>query len=324
VVELAELTRRGQRSGAPPAPDAPAPKGPATSRQAARLKAAAVSLAMIGPAVVLYTVLTVVPVGVAVYLSLTDWNGFSSADFIGLDNYRHLFDDPNSTQSWYVTALIAAVGTVFEVGLGLAYALILKGRSRGNSFFRAVAYFPHVISALILGYLWAAILGTNGAINNTLAKFGFGPVGFLFDEHMALMSLIGVIVWAGFGFNVVLFVAALQTVPAELLEAAAIDGANRRQTNLRVVVPMIAPVVTIATVLNLVGLIRAYDIVVSLTGGGPAGSTQTFSYLILARSFEGTKVGYATAQAVFLMVVSAVLALVVTALRNRQDQAATG
>lgn len=319
MVELAALTRRGQRSGAVPGPGRPAP-----SLRATRLREAAVSVAMMGPAVVLYTVLTVVPVGVAIYLSLTDWNGFSHADFIGLDNYRHLFDDPASTQSWYVTALIAAFGTVFEVGLGLVYALILKGRSRGNSFFRAMAYFPHVISALVLGYLWAAILGTNGAINNTLAKFGVAPVGFLFDEHMALYSLIAVIVWAGFGFNVVLFVAALQTVPAELLEAAAIDGANKRQINLRVVIPMIAPVVTIATVLNLVGLIRAYDIVVSLTGGGPAGSTQTFSYLILVRSFEGTKVGYATAQAVFLMVVSAVLALVVTALRNRQDQAATG
>ncbi|MFI0943237.1 carbohydrate ABC transporter permease [Streptomyces sp. NPDC021020] len=319
MVELAELTRQGPRSGAAPGPAA----RPAPSRRAIRIREAAVSLAMMGPAVVLYTVLTVVPVGVAIYLSLTDWNGFSSVNFIGLDNYRHLFDDPSSTDSWYVTALIAVLGTVFEVGLGLVYALILKGRSRGNSFFRAVAYFPHVISALVLGYLWAAILGTNGAINNTLAKFGVEPVGFLFDENMALYSLIAVIVWAGFGFNVVLFVAALQTVPAELLEAAAIDGANRRQTNLKVVIPMIAPVVTIATVLNLVGLIRAYDIIVSLTGGGPAGSTQTFSYLILARSFEGTKVGYATAQAVFLMVVSAVLALGVTALRNRQDQAAT-
>lgn len=318
MVELAELTRRGPRSGAAPGPGRPAP-----GRQATRFREAAVSLAMVGPAVLLYTVLTVVPVGVAVYLSLTDWNGFSSAGFIGLDNYRHLFDDPNSTDSWYVTALIAVLGTVFEVGLGLVYALVLKGRSRANSFFRAVAYFPHVISALVLGYLWAAILGTNGAVNTTLAKFGVGPVGFLFDENMALYSLIAVIVWAGFGFNVVLFVAALQTVPAELLEAAAIDGANRRQTNLRIVIPMIAPVVTIATVLNLVGLVRAYDIVVSLTGGGPAGSTQTFSYLILARSFQGTKVGYATAQAVFLMVVSAVLALAVTALRNRQDQAAT-
>ncbi|MEU6609247.1 sugar ABC transporter permease [Streptomyces shenzhenensis] len=308
MVELAELTRPRH----------------APSRRRARLREAAVSLGLLGPAVLLYTVLTVVPVGVAVYLSLTDWDGFSPAAFIGLDNYRHLFDDPGSTDAWYVTALIAAAGTVLMVGLGLVYALVLKGRSRTNSFFRAVAYFPHVISALILGYLWAAILGTNGAVNNTLARFGIDPVGFLFDERLALVSLIGVIVWAGFGFNVVLFVAALQTVPAELLEAAALDGATRRQINLRVVIPMIAPVVTVATVLDLVGLIRAYDIVVSLTGGGPAGSTQTFTYLILARSFEGTKVGYATAQAVFLMVVSAALALLVTALRNRQDQAATG
>lgn len=293
-------------------------------RRRARLRDSAVSLGMMGPAVLLYTLMTVVPVGVAIYLSLTDWDGFSTASFTGLDNYKHLFDDPSSSDAWYVTGLIAVVGTVLMVGLGLVYALALKGRSRTNSFFRAVAYFPHVISALILGYLWAAILGTNGAINNTLAKFGIEPLGFLFDERFALVSLIAVIVWAGFGFNVVLFVAALQTVPAELLEAAAIDGASKRQINLRIVIPMIAPVVTVATVLNLVGLIRAYDIVVSLTAGGPAGSTQTFTYLILARSFEGTKVGYATAQAVFLMVVSAVLALLVTALRNRQDQAATG
>ncbi len=317
-MELAELTRRGpaagpvRKDGAPP------------DRRAARIREGAVTFGLMGPAVILYTVMTVVPVGVAVYLSFTDWDGFSPAAFIGLENYRHLFDDPSSTQSWYVTALIAAVGTVGMVGLGLSYALVLKGRSRSNSFFRAVAYFPHVISALILGYLWAAILGTNGAVNNTLGSFGFEPVGFLFDETFALVSLIAVIVWAGFGFNVVLFVAAFQTVPAELLEAAAIDGASRRQMNMKVVVPMIAPVVTVATVLNLVGLIRAYDLVVSLTGGGPAGSTQTFSYLILARSFEGTKVGYATAQSVFLMVVSAALALLVTALRNRQDQAAAG
>lgn len=293
-------------------------------RRRAKLRDSAISLGMMGPAVLLYTLMTVVPVGVAIYLSLTDWDGFSTASFTGLDNYKHLFDDPSSSDAWYVTGLIAVVGTVLMVGLGLVYALALKGRSRTNSFFRAVAYFPHVISALILGYLWAAILGTNGAINNTLAKFGIEPLGFLFDEKFALISLIAVIVWAGFGFNVVLFVAALQTVPAELLEAAAIDGASKRQINLRIVIPMIAPVVTVATVLNLVGLIRAYDIVVSLTGGGPTGSTQTFTYLILARSFEGTKVGYATAQAVFLMVVSAVLALLVTALRNRQDQAATG
>ncbi|BCJ34331.1 sugar-transporter integral membrane protein [Actinocatenispora thailandica] len=312
MVELAELIRRraaaGERAG----------------RGSTRLRETAVSLGMAGPAVALYTVMTVVPVGVAVYLSLTNWNGFSDALFVGLANYRHLFADPDSTHAWYVTAAIAVVGTIGMVGGGLAYALLLKGRSRSNSFFRALAYYPHVISALILGYLWAAILGTNGAVNSTLAKLGIGPVGFLFDEHLALVSLIWVIVWAGFGFNVVLFVAALQTVPAELLEAAAIDGASRWQTNRRVVVPMIAPVVTVATVLNLVGLIRAYDLIVSLTGGGPAGSTQTYSYLILARSFAGTKVGYATAQAVFLMVVSAALALLVTALRNRQDQAAAG
>lgn len=311
-MELAEVTRSQARSTG-------SRLGRSHSRRWARFRAGAVTTGLLAPSVVLYTVMTIVPVGVAIYLSLTDWNGFSEAAFIGWDNYRHLFDDPNTQSAWYVTTIVAVSGTVLMIGGGLAYALLLKQSSRTNSFFRALAYYPHVISALILGYLWSAILGTNGAINNTVAKFGMGPIGFLFEEKLALISLIGVIVWAGFGFNVVLFVAALQTVPAELVEAAAIDGASRWQTNRRVVIPMIAPVVTVATVLNLIGLIRTYDLVVSLTGGGPAGATQTYAYVILARSFEGTKVGYATAQAVFLMVVSAVLALVVTALRNRQD-----
>ncbi|WP_217707177.1 carbohydrate ABC transporter permease [Nonomuraea rhodomycinica] len=320
-MELAELTRRRERQA--PQPGEPRRGSPRDGWLPARYRAKAVTFGLVAPSVLVYTVMTVVPVGVAIYLSLTDWNGFSDAVFIGFENYLHLFDDPSSTSAWYVTAVVAGAGTVLMIGGGMVYALLLKERSRTNSFFRTLAYYPHVISALILGFLWAAILGTNGAVNSTLQHLGIGPVGFLFEENLALVSLIGVIVWAGFGFNVVLFVAALQTVPAELLEAAAIDGASRRQTNLRVVIPMISPVVTVATVLNLVGLIKTYDLVVSLTNGGPAGATQTYSFLILARSFEGTKVGYANAQAVFLMVVCAVLALLVTAARNRQDRATT-
>ncbi|MGW4796539.1 carbohydrate ABC transporter permease, partial [Nonomuraea sp. NPDC004297] len=288
-----------------------------------RLREAALSAGMLAPAVVVYTIMTVAPVVVAVYLSLTDWNGFSSATFIGLENYGRLFDDPDTTRAALLTLIVAVLGSVGMLGLGLVYALQLKERRWSNSFFRTLAYYPHVISALILGFLWSAILGTNGAINNTLRDLGIGPVGFLFDENLAVITLVGVIVWAGFGFNVVLFVAGLQTVPRELVEAAQIDGASRWQINRRIVIPMISPVVTVAMVLNLVGLIKVYDIVVSLTDGGPAGSTETIAYLILSRSFAGTDVGFATAQAVGLMVVSAALSVVVTALRNRQDRAAS-
>ncbi|WP_219601645.1 carbohydrate ABC transporter permease [Nonomuraea indica] len=304
-----------------PAPSPEADRRAPSSRRR-RLRDAATSAGMLAPAVVVYTVMTVVPVIVALYLSLTDWNGFSSATFVGLENYARLFDDPDTTRAGLVTAIVAVFGAVGMLGLGLVYALQLKERSWSNSFFRTLAYYPHVISALILGFLWSAILGTNGAINATLRDLGIGPVGFLFDENLAVITLVGVIVWAGFGFNVVLFVAGLQTVPRELVEAAQIDGASRRQINRRIVIPMISPVVTVAMVLNLVGLIKVYDIVVSLTDGGPAGSTETIAYLILNRSFAGTDVGFATAQAVGLMVVSAALSVVVTALRNRQDRAA--
>ncbi|WP_205629300.1 carbohydrate ABC transporter permease [Jiangella muralis] len=321
MVGLAALKVSPARTDDPPAP-APGHPGTAAAVRRRRWRGGALSLGMLAPAVLVYTVMTIVPVVVALYLSLTDWNGFSDATFIGTENYLRLFEDPGISRAWLVTFVVAAFGSVGMLGLGLAYALQLKERSRTNSFFRALAYYPHVISALILGFLWSAILGTNGAINTTLERFGVGPVGFLFDETLAVITLVGVIVWAGFGFNVVLFVAALQTVPHELIEAAQIDGASRRQINRRIVIPMISPVVTVAMVLNLVGLIKVYDIVVSLTDGGPAGSTETIAYVILSRSFASTDVGFATAQAVALMVVSAVLSVLVAALRNRQDQAA--
>lgn len=284
---------------------------------------ALVTAAMTAPAVVVYTVMLVVPIGVAAYLSLTNWDGYSAQpDLVGLANYARVFSDPEAIRAAVVTLVIAAAGTLALNLLGLGLALLVSSRSRLNSFLRLVFFYPHVISVLAIGFLWGAILGANGAVNSFLTGAGRSPIPFLSDPNWAVASLVGVLVWAGFGVNLVLYLAGLQTVSADLLEAARIDGASRTQVFRHVTLPALAPVVTLNIVLCLITLLKTYDLVVSLTGGGPAGTTQTAAYLILWDAFHTNQLGYGAAEAILLMVVTAALALVVMKSRQRSETAA--
>jgi ABC-type sugar transport system permease subunit len=290
---------------------------------AARWGPAVASGIMAAPAIVLYTVLLVVPIGVAAYLSLTDWDGYSpNPALIGLANYARLVEDPEVLRAAGVTLLVAAAGTVALNGLGLGLAVLVNGASRFNSFLRLAFFYPHVISVLAVGFLWSAILGANGAVNALLTGRGWSALPFLSDPEWAMGSMIAVLVWAGFGVNLVLYLAGLQAVSPDLVESARIDGATRWQIFHNVTLPALRPVVTLNVVLSLVMLLKTYDLVVSLTGGGPAGSTQTAAYLILWDSFHSNELGFGSAQAVVLMLLTAGLALSVIGIRNRTDLAA--
>jgi ABC-type sugar transport system permease subunit len=277
---------------------------------------------MVAPATILYTVMLIVPVGLAFYLSLTDWDGFSADPaFVGAANYLDLLDDPELQRASLVTLLVAAAGTAGLNLLGLGFALLVNGASRANTFFRIVLFYPHVLSALVVGFLWSAILGTSGAVNNLVTTWGGEVIPFLSDPTWATVTMIAVLVWAGFGVNVVLYLAGLQAVPHSLIEAARIDGATRWQVFRNVTLPALGPSVTVNIVLSLVTLLKTYDLVVSLTAGGPAGQTQTVAYLILWNSFHDARLGFGSAQSVLLMLVTAALAFVVTKLRRRGELA---
>ncbi|MFF4902633.1 carbohydrate ABC transporter permease [Streptomyces sp. NPDC001068] len=278
---------------------------------------------MTTPAVLLFTLMMVVPLGLSAYLSLTDWDGYTAHPaLVGLHNYRQLLHDPEVRHAAWVTGVIAVVGTALINIVGLAVALAIAAPGRLNTFLRTVFFYPYVISALIIGFLWSALLSTNGAINTLLDALGQAGLPFLSQPGWALASLILVIVWSGFGFALVLYIAGLQTVPASLIEAARLDGAGRWQTLRHVTLPMISPIVTVNIVLTLVSLLRTYDLVLSLTAGGPAGSTQTGAYLILGESFQNNVLGYGSAQSVVLTVITGVAALAVTLLRRRTDAGA--
>lgn len=314
---------------APPKPAAaparPAPAGPlrrlSMARRRIRVPAPVQRVAMVLPAGVLVSFLMLVPIGVAAYLSFTNWDGLSpNPRFVGWANYSRLFQDPDVRQAAVVTLVITVVGTVGCNAAGLGLALLLNGRSRANSVLRAIVFYPYVIGPIIIGFLWSAILGADGAIAGVLASAHSGAPPFLASPDWALGSIVFVVVWSQFGVNVVLYLAGLQTIPVALLEAARIDGAGRWRTFRSVTWPMLAPSVTVNIVLVLVGLLRVYEIVLALTNGGPAGSTSSFAFLILNSSFRNDKLGYGSAQGLTLMVVIGALAFAVTALRQRVER----
>ncbi|RKN44085.1 carbohydrate ABC transporter permease [Streptomyces hoynatensis] len=285
---------------------------------------ATVRAGMVVPALVLYVGLLVVPVGYAVYYSFTDYNGFPNQvpEFIGWDNYKRVFQSSDITDSMVVTGTVALAGAVLVNLAALGLALLLQQTNRFNTFGRVVMFYPHVLSALVVGFLWQAMLGPQGVVNTMMDKVGHSSLPFLSNPTWALWSMIFVIAWSLFGVQLVLYLAGLQTIPADLIEAARIDGAGRWQTFRAVTWPALAPTVTVAIITSGISLLKTYDVVVSLTGGGPAGSTQTLAYSILAVSFPGRKIGLASAEAVVLIIAAAVLAFTVLALRRRAEEGA--
>jgi raffinose/stachyose/melibiose transport system permease protein len=283
-----------------------------------------VELSLVVPALVLVVGLLVVPVGYAVWYSLTDYNGFpnQTPQFVGLENYQRLFHSSDVTHTMVVTGIIAVTGSLLVNVAALALALLLRETNRFNTFGRLVMFYPHVLSLLVVGFLWSAILGPQGAVNSLVENLGRTPLPFLTDETWALATMVGVIVWAQFGVQLLLYLAGLQTVSADLTEAARIDGANRWQVFRNITLPALRPTVTVALITSGLSLLKTYDVVVSLTGGGPAGATKTFAYQILAVSFPSRQVGLASAQAVVLIMVAAVLAFGILAMRRRSDEGA--
>ncbi|HSZ41269.1 MAG TPA: sugar ABC transporter permease [Trebonia sp.] len=276
------------------------------------------------PGAVLFLGLIGVPVVLMVVFSFTNWNGLSGERlFNGFANYTTAFRDPTLLHAYEISVIIAVVGVLLLDAAGLALALAVAGSSRANFVYRTALFYPFILSAVAVGFLWSALLSYDGAANAVLHALGFAPVQFLGTPVLALASVTAVSVWQLLGFSVVVMVAGLQTVPAELLDAARVDGASRRQTFRHVTLPLIAPTVTFNSVIVLVFLLRSYDIVVALTGGGPAGATETVAYKIINDAFSQGQLGYGSAQSVLLIVVTALVAFAALALRRR-DRAAGG
>jgi ABC-type sugar transport system permease subunit len=275
---------------------------------------------MIAPAVVLVSLFIVIPVGIAVFLSLTDWNGFADPNWVGLANYAKMGRDQALLRAAAFTGAVAVFGTLGINVLGLGTALLLNRNTRVNRVMRFLAFSPFVLGPVVLGFLWGAILGGRGAVNALLKSAGLATVPFLAQPAWARFSVIFVVVWASSGFHLVLYLAGLQSIDQSLIEAAVVDGASPWKVFWRVKLPVLAPTVTLNLVLAMIGMVKVYEWVLTLTAGGPAGRTATVAYQILTVSLEKSQLGYGAAQSVVLMLVLIILTLAVTQARRRSEQ----
>ncbi|MEU9153569.1 sugar ABC transporter permease [Streptomyces sp. NPDC048417] len=270
----------------------------------------------------LYALFIVVPVIMSAWKSLTNENPLlARADFVGLSNYREMTHDSALAGSLGFTLLLAGAVTIVANAAGIAFAMLLNRTSLSFRMMRTVAFLPQVLSGVIVGYVWRYILARDGILDNVLVSLGVidKPITWLGSPHLAVLSVGTVAAWVLTGFTTVVHLAALQSIPVELYQAAMVDGAGRWQRFRRITFPMLAPGTTISVTISLITMLKLYDIIAVLTSGGPANSTQSTALYIIQLAFTDDRYGYASAVAMLLLVVSIVIALSVTALLRRRE-----
>lgn len=256
-------------------------------------------LYLIIPAVIIFTIFYLGSIIGGFIFSFTNWNifNFSSPEFVGLENFKDLITSPSFLPALKNGVIFTIITTVLKVGFGILIALLLNNSFKGRNFFRAVSFLPCTIGALVIGYVFSFILQPEtGILNEFLKGIGLGSfaLNWLGDPNIALYSVSVVESWIWTGFNVAIILAGLQSIPTELYEAAKIDGTTAFQRFTKVTLPLLRPTINTTITLCVIGGFNVFDIIMSMTNGGPNGATQVISKLSYDAMRIGT-MGYASA-----------------------------
>ncbi|HEY0987112.1 MAG TPA: sugar ABC transporter permease [Kofleriaceae bacterium] len=264
----------------------------------------------VSPALIATAAFFVVPVIAALALSFTDFDIYGVADrhnvrFIGLDNYRRLFAAPLFWTALRNTALFVFAGAPLSIAASLAAAVLLDARlARARNAFRTALFAPVVTTVVAVAVIWRYIFHTRyGFLNYVLGWFGIDAIDWLGDPRWSMPAIIVFAVWKNFGYNMIIFVAGLQGIPADLYEAARIDGAHRLQQFRHITLPMLAPTMLLVTILTMVGYFQLFAEPYVMTRGGPAQSTTSVLYLMFEEGFKWWNLGYASAVAFVLFAI---------------------
>ncbi len=272
------------------------------------------------PAFLLFFFFHTVPLIMGIFYSFTNYRGFGTWEFVGLQNYLSLFADERITSSYWFTFQFAVVGTIGINVVALAIAIGLNARIKLRNTLRGVFFVPYVLSILIVGFIFNYIFAFLLPEFGLLAGIERLSANILSDPSLAWVAVVIVAIWQGAAFAIVLYLAGLQTVPDEQLEAADLDGAGSWGKFRHITWPLIAPFFTINVVLGMKGMLQVFDLIVALTGGGPGTSTEAVSLVIYRGGFEGAEFAYQQANAVvFLVVLIAIAAIQLKYLQNREE-----
>lgn len=264
------------------------------------------------PALAVYAFVVIIPTAQGSIYAFTDWNGLDpDYSFVGLDNVAKVLADPQAMRALMNTLVIAVCFTVIQNVLGLALAVAVNSKIKTRNVLKVLLFAPAVMTPVVVGYLWQYMLSPNGPINSALRAVGLDSLAltWLGDPTLALGSIIFVLVWQLAGYSMVIFLAGLQSVPEELVEAAAVDGAGPVRRFFHVVLPMLGPAITINLMLSMIGSLKIFDHVWALTGGGPGGLTNTLTTLMFREAFTYGSFGKAVALGLVLLVIVLVISL---------------
>lgn len=278
------------------------------------------AFSFLAPALILFLVIEVFAIPYNFYMGFQEWNGFRTPEWVGLENYKYLFDDPMFWKAVTNNLFFALASLTIMMGLALFIAIILDSGIPFAGLFRGMVFLPVITPAVVVGLAWTRVLSVqNGLLNQTLETVGLGSLAsdWLGDPSLALPSVIAVFIWRWVGYGVILFGAALLDIDEDLKDAAAIDGANTFQTVRYIVLPLLRPIILIMAIWYFILSIRVFTLVFILTNGGPYNASEVINTYLYKAVFTYSDIGLGSAMANLVML-SLILIAIVRAYFNRR------
>lgn len=278
----------------------------------------------VAPAIILISIFVDIPFIMCIYYSFRKWNGIGkTSSFIGLDNYLKLFTNDSTFKGAFTYSMLYTFLVVIFVNiLALLIALLLESNIKGKGFFRTSFYIPNIISLIVIGFIWKFIFGRvfdSLYTATNISAFGWSYLG---DPKLSVIATVIVSIWQGLGFYMIIYIAGLQSVPQSVMEAATIDGAGTIRKFFNVILPMIVPSITVCAFYSISNSLKMFELIFSLTGGGPGTATTPIALDIYNTAFNNNQFGYGSAKSVVLFLLVGLITIwQVTALKRKEVEA---
>jgi putative chitobiose transport system permease protein len=263
------------------------------------------------PAIAFLSLTSFLPIFQAIYLSFTNYDFIGNPNFIGWENYTKLWSDRTFWKVMNNTLIYLIFVVPSLVILSLVLAILVNQKLRSIKFFRAVYYFPVIVSVVVAGIAWKWVYAENGILNYFLSIISWQPVKipWLTNPQTAIFAIMAVVVWRGIGYYMVIYLAGLQAIPADLYEAAAIDGSDGWQKHFDITIPLMQPYIILVSIISSISAMKIFEEVYIMSQGGPANSTKTVVYYLYDKGFTSLEMGYASAIGVFLFLIIFVISI---------------
>ncbi|MFR2839756.1 MAG: carbohydrate ABC transporter permease [Zhenhengia sp.] len=266
----------------------------------------------VAPALIVFIVFSIYPILNTIFLSFYEWDMISpTKEFVGIKNYQTLFRDVKFYQTLSNTFVYMLLTVGLGVILSIALALFLRKDTRINKFMQNLIFTPYIVSLASISFLWMWLMNNDfGLLNYLLSLVGVGPIDWLGNPKVALISLVIISVWKTLGYNTLIILSALQSIPKHLYEAASLDKATKRQTFFKITLPMISPTLFFLTIVSIIASFKVFETIQIITNGGPQNSTNTLVYSIYEYGFQFYKIGYASTIGVVLLVIISIFTII--------------